>query len=847
MKNLSLCLLLLALFAGGYWVLSNNERSVPEQSSAQESDNPSAPRLATGETPSLGSTSGPSNTSEQTVERTDLNTAKDLFSITVVEQGSENPLSRVKVLWHEPPEGEWISPLDYDQEMEAHGTVIEAGSEGVIQLPRPQDRLYLLVKDQGYYGRLSLRKSVEKSEFLFPVLTNVDLKVHVALADGTPAAGLRVSHVGTTDRRYSREQVHARTDEHGNAIIRHLQMYSTEVDPRMEQAIVVGVAAQEPPIQYLVAEAELLAEMEFQLPPTSMVEVQALQSDGSSFPDGHSISLQAKEKEDDGWFSPGFDRFDSEHLRGWDQMETMDGAVSFRVALGQELEYALHYEEHRKTLNDDAPGPLQVGEPKILILQEKEELCWLIGRLLDGNGAPLAGVKVDGYQLKNNSSSGIHWETDQDGRFRIPLNQRLLATDEYRSRDELPFREILLRCTTGPGAGQVTKIDLSRDFEPGENDLGDIILNGSLLVSGQVVDADGNGIPKATLRATDLDVPGNPTFRQRNQQPLGSRRSMLTDEQGFFSFHTTQAHGELRLTVSKKAYQPSDVIFYPQTADLLIPLSKAGDNHLKLVLLEGMSRDTLQTHFRSVTPGVKRGGMTYRTIPEDLVMPLGFLSSGVYEMTIRVRSTRTPIVTISDLRIGADVPQDPRLNPLDLHDYLQSVQLQVVEPDGSPAVDYQYRTADGRSHKATSGEPIFLSKELESIEVWTKTSRITEVLLSGGEQTIRLQAAYRVRLLLSDLPQLEPGGYLVVQMHSQQNQDWVTRNLHDTHTLDLNFKEPGTYVLEIMEALPDREDTDRTIFRPLHLDGSDSMVVEITRGVLEMELNLPVSRPGTND
>jgi len=191
-----------------------------------------------------------------------------------------------------------------------------------------------------------------------------------------------------------------------------------------------------------------------------------------------------------------------------------------------------------------------VDEPLLLGDVVLGEARTVSGRVIDGVGTPLVGIDLDfrgqvnGYELDTTGD-----DTLADGTFSVSVPQGLYTID---------FRPLTL-----PGYAPLTLFNILVD---GDVDLGDIVLDNALILSGLVTDFDGVPVEAANLDVFDTAT-GVRVFTPED----------LTDASGNYAARLSPGTWDLRFNPpsSRSDLLPVDIpnfeILSNQTLDVVLP------------------------------------------------------------------------------------------------------------------------------------------------------------------------------------------------------------------------------------------------------------------------------------
>lgn len=835
MNRLLIPILILALLGGGAWVLMSGDAA--EGTKGEETGLGGA--VSHGETGDLDSPADMHAEGLSRQEAADGNEGEVASSASQVrirfvhaETGEALPDLRFHHL--EPAPRESFPPREIHDLIEARGTAGRTDALGNAAVPAPERFAFILVREPGLFTRHVLR-TLDEETHTVKVSTEESMTVEVVDADGAPASGILVRYFSYRTEADAFGLVEDRTDAHGIAKLEQLQFYDPIKQAGVRRGVGLALPGVDPPIQHFLRE-ETPAHLRFQLPPTATVHLRAFRHDGSSFPDGTEVSLQATDMGDLGTLFR--DRsFQEDLLMGHDRRPLSGGKASFQVALHQELRFGLHLPHHRHSVIDEAPGPTRAGEEMDLELRLEEAPCWVVGRMLDGNGDPLREVFHNGRLHTHDGSGPLTFDTDMDGNFRIPIESRQVRSP-YDEEDDEAYRRIIFRAEPQDGIALVGTIVLDRDLEPGENSVGDIRLETDLLLQGQVVDAQGMGVPRARIIAKWHANAGDAFRGKKVGAPFGTTRTFRTDAEGRFEVRSAEPAGLMMLNVQAKGFLNQSLAMDPGQSDVRIVMEGQTLNSVRVTLPEGMSTEQLRiVMLRDNGADSWKNTIWFR----DGVGSMERLASGTYLLEARLRGSHTLLESVPDVIVQPGSPQDPRLDPLDLRARITMMDLEVLGTDGLPVESYSYALAE-KSINDWQGirDAIFpVPSSMETIEVWTEDSLRETIPVRAGRQEVRLRAARSLVVRIGEDFQLQESESLLLRakIPGTESQDLPVRPGME---LTLHYHDAGTLELS-MFSLTERDGG--TFFAWLLADGRGTVKIEVGEDGSVEPVELAISRP----
>lgn len=320
-------------------------------------------------------------------------------------------------------------------------------------------------------------------------------------------------------------------------------------------------------------------------------------------------------------------------------------------------------------------GPSNAGERVTIDVVVAPNEGMLFGRLFDGDGKPLAGIRPT--FLINTTAGRLEGEDvtiDKDGRFHLPYQVR----DQHRG----PFRLEIRRNDMKPVAGLVMALP---GIPPGRvTDLGDLRIDDfGVIAHGTVIDDRGVPIRGASIQLQrHRDLGGKQPKLAFVDEAFVTGRS---DEDGRYEIFGSLESGRYRLRVQARNHFPHDTRDLRQ-GDRLDPKLQRISKVVGTVLTPSwLPSKSIRVVLQSVLDAKQRRqdqihdhkGKKY--IYFDRVLP------GFYTIEIYIQDFPDPIHRIDGLEIEAgQLGLHPRIRDLDLGVYLHRFALAAVDELGQP-------------------------------------------------------------------------------------------------------------------------------------------------------------------
>ncbi len=328
-------------------------------------------------------------------------------------------------------------------------------------------------------------------------------------------------------------------------------------------------------------------------------------------------------------------------------------------------------------------GPAQDGERVSceVVWSETTSYPIAVGRLVRADGSAWAPGEVSFLarlvpEAVEGADSGT-LEVGDGGRFELVVKHTWMVGTQRAYR--------LFSLDRSPGQYIQTTLDLSRDLLPGENDVGDVIMDaGAPLASGNVVDERGNPLGGVTIKVIEcLSKSGTESTRM-----LACTGTWKTKEDGRFERYCLwgEAIPTRRLLLAAEArgfvqYQPTE--FLPGASNLRVELVRAGAIAGTVRLDERRSADAFAI--------IISGSGLYQAVKvrPDGSFHQGDLPPANYQLTARVQNlvgdAEGTQVSFKDLRVvPGETNRDPRIQGIAVPADFKEIALTIVDEGSAP-------------------------------------------------------------------------------------------------------------------------------------------------------------------
>jgi len=438
------------------------------------------------------------------------------------------------------------------------------------------------------------------------------------------------------------------------------------------------------------------------------------------------------------------------------------------------------------------PGPTAPGQTVVFRLSLLSKEVLLTGRILLPSGKPAAratlrwtlATKKEG----SSSSSSSNLRTDEQGRFRFTLEEGKF----YGGTRTLSF----LLSQGKEGKLLEAKVDLSRDFYPGENDLGDIRLGElPLLLAGKVVDPKGKPIQGALVLVREKRSFG-PDEKLSFWVPL-SGSPARTDKEGKFAIAEKSESSQLKVTAMKDGFAPAEwVPATPGEEDLILALRKGGSVKASFLVEPGFPLGDLQISLSLSGSEGKKGAMASMQIQGNQAVWTS-VPPGTYDMKITLPTEGDPLVEIPGILVEAGKEtRDPRLKEIDLRGKVRVLDLELFGPKGERIRNAMiYLDEKGsRFTRFRPGRPLLLRPgKSRTLLIWTSRYKPKKVPVTGRKMKVVLEDGYKIRLIYTgEAPLPEAPFSLGVDLHPIFDRGGRNHMLSFDRTSFLYFRKDGT-------------------------------------------------------
>jgi hypothetical protein len=768
MARILLRLLILAIVLGVFLLVRDSLKDDP-----LELQNSSTPRIVSEQEIVPDLTSAPAlNLERETVDvvpirQPQLGTpVEDGLEVQVVDMESEEPVANAFVLVMDMERMEEdaetmpsLHKLGMEILIQRYGIQYPTDKEGRTTIPRGNEkRLFLAGKAEGAFGVRNANADSEEL-ILIPIGKTSVLYAHVVDSNGAPAADVSVFIVTVTSSRRN-PFLEAKTDAQGLAELRIPAAYLREIPEGLHilveaEAFSIFNASVDVDLHQLPSEP-----VELRLPPSGKVRVLVTGIDGKPYEgmcsvrfalDNHAShegpvdSLRYDAKSTRRQFVGGETVFDNVGLETelWVQASNRDGSF---IATAMPI------------------GPTSEGQVVDVHLALAPVRPVIVGQILDLEGKSVGRSKmkisVEERRRNGNGFSSTTFKCD-DGRFRHILQQPSPKPGSLRS--------LVVRYEGDKqGIRGEARFDLNRTFSNGETDIGQIQLQPlPLVVSGQVVDSDGQGVADASwfIQRQVIDEDGNPVDHWLNEN--GS--SGAADGEGIFQLLKYLESGSYQITATAPGYTATRVPFQIGQENLQLVLGGAQDIIGQILVDEGISLEAMslgisqkseQQTMMLVSPGGPGG-----SIAADGSFTFADKSTDTYE--IKLTCPRTGEALMDPLEVYVDAAAAVAPVIIDLRGQLTQMLIHVVDEQGVPIVRNYLCVPDIAVTRLGYGEAtktVITRNAGMIVQVSADKKRTVSLPIVRGEETVVLKEGYPIEIEVTNLEVVPDGYFLAGQL-----------------------------------------------------------------------------------
>jgi RNA polymerase sigma-70 factor (ECF subfamily) len=702
-----------------------------------------------------------------------LGSMPQVLQVRVVDAVTRRAVPRAQLYWldeksHLPLSLSWHfgeSRSSLDSLVRAQGSNLSANDEGIAELPRFARRALVGAEKDGCWGWLELHPGIEEP-IEVAIAPYREVTVEVVDERGSPVASAPVQLVTPDDVAYRGSCSHmgiwkARTGTDGLATLRfsrtQLRGFRTALSgsrTRLELIASCAVVGRERDGVRFDVDALPASPIRLQRPPSGTLIVDVVDDEGRPLSEtlliGCSYSFAEPRREGTGTF-------------GGPSLVAQDGRVVFEsIGLDLDLQIGCSSDSVWSIPNVELAGPRRAGEVVHAVLRAAGRFPLLKGRVVEPSGTALSLVELHAVLRRKD----VEWSVSQpllldtEGRFTFPITWR---PDEGAS-----LLLELVRWERYDGnqmpSGPMATCEISYELLGTGGDVGDLVLcEQPLSFAGRVVDDRGTPINGAQLRVVRVLRGENDEFERH-----ATRILERSDARGNFACRGELAGASVEIHVSAEGHGPR--VFGPFASgafDLELVLPRGGEIRGRLLLDSMVPPEELWVYASSE----QVGHAVPQTQPSaDGSFVLRGVSPGARDISV-YWSRRLQLASVPDVEVrSAEITNDPRLQPLDLRERLEPLELEIVETRGAPLEGIvlvlessTFSPLDmALSLDAEQRTTVLVPRDVETLRVEARACVPVVLASRAGRQRVELRRGPSVRLAAeAPLPRVDAGRTLL--------------------------------------------------------------------------------------
>jgi hypothetical protein len=550
------------------------------------------------------------------------------------------------------------------------GRRLATDADGSVWLPAPAaDRtLTVVCVHDGLYGRRTVHEGEETALLLLE--TDHRLVVEVVDAEGRPQPGVPVD-LFRVQQSWSHSIWSGTTSApDGTVTIEHAQARFRNTWDSGFLCATLGFPCKEERLETVPTE-EPEARVRLTLPATGTLTVTVRGLDGELLEDDASVDFQEHR--------PGVSFFSNDRPLSF-RADAEDGRLALtHVDLGLELELTASCSEPWKPAKWQGPGPLRAGQDVSVELRFEEMWPTLLGRLVDDEGAPLAGTKAEvETEVQTERTWSSHYddiETDDEGRFELILRNELTESSEVTLTFDVELSE-------ERGGPVVSVTEVPGPFRAGPNEIGDVVIGtANSLATGVVVGPAGEPIAGAEVDCYEWsqwgEAPDQGTWQHLWNQDV------RTNERGEFAVQGVIDGDRMQLSASHADYTVSErVEVAVGSTGVQLALGAAGSLRATVEVADGVPARLVEAVLEHADPEL---GMALTSrFTEEGTVDMGRLKPGTYTLSVRLVGEPEPLHSVTGVVVRANERTTGSHLTFDLRDDVGAVRLDVRDTAGAP-------------------------------------------------------------------------------------------------------------------------------------------------------------------
>lgn len=649
---------------------------------------------------------------------------------------------------------------DFEKLFLEMGITYRSDAKGEVMIPDPTGDLLIAGRTPTHFN-FAFDIDDDPEEYILRLNPTELLAVKVIDEEGRPVKGAPVS-LRMRNNGFSQDLIQAHSGADGIANLKIFDLIKMELSD--DDVAVALLALTDTPIEADVKLRELPEEpLVLTMPRLGMVEVRVFDDTGALVKDSYIVDLALIEDEE-------FQQQEDTELNYWREARphivgpTRDGIAVFPlVQPGTKLRAVAVSRDGEKRAHVDAHGPARIGEKVSISVAPELDRPIVTGRIVNEEGMAGANLtmksRLSTKRRGNSSSHNGNIKTDAEGRFRMVLE------DEFEDGGSRELTITMRKTKRKPKRSVL--VDLSRRFEPGVHDLGDlVVVVPPLLAEGVVLSPEGEPVHKADVMLEEARTYGS-NDEHRYWSGLWEFREQ-TDRDGHF-----EIRGHVKDAVYRVSARHDDFIEANQetalgATGLRLNLLNAVRVKGRFLLDEGVDPEQLQVSLiRPSADDPHRNDSVDADL--DTKGNFEFQHQGGGTVALQLMSEGTDY----ELHVMHDVLLDPAagsvhdLGEIDLRNRLQVVEILVVDSTGRPIENPHVKPIGQRWSHSSDENPVQLvsSGDGFDIHVSAKGYRPQELRDLRVDTTVTLLDGIPVRLQVRNGALLPDGFTIQARLH----------------------------------------------------------------------------------
>ncbi len=795
-RLLPLLLLVLAIGAGAWLLLSDPEPAAPERGPSASEEESALPDAAD-PGPALPEPAEASAPLGETGERVSIAPAApeldapaafeassaeaDALLIRVVAPDGETPVPNAVVFHADGREIDEEEAFRALRQMEDVGGVLErlsrrfrTDTKGEVRVPFAEYGLVVGARTERWFHFEMLEDPEPGGEFVLVLQPRSQVQAQVFGPDGRPVAGVPVA-LTIKFGSFAQPMMTVKTKgKDGIATIRDFAPL-VQMGPMEAAGVELALAL---PLTEPVAEPVDVDELEeepylLELPATGEVVVEVLDWAGEPVDQEVDVLLGAVPEGNDFRIS-----FSGPAMPGAGQaiVALVDGEARFPfVGLGMELQASVKLADYPEALTVLSMGPAVAGQSVRLLIQPNAPSTVLTGRAVDAEGEAMVETKLSlVFSEETEHGENSDWsdlKTDSKGRFRYAIGAPGDTAVVSRSLElRVPGKE------WGESLA-MTRIELALAYPPGEHPLGDVMLSElPVLAAGTVIGPGGEPVAAASVGLQHKVSYGSGANEFYWNSDWRVRTS--TDENGEFVLRGVPEDvdaEEFQVQAHRDGYLPGEEPMLRGQTGLVVRLEAGGSLSGKLVVDEGIDLEDLEVQFVTETEG---GGTNRHSanLDEDGSFEWDSLQQGSGRVEVAPNRDEEAAFVADGVLIVAGENHDPRLEPIDLRGVLRAVKLRFVDEDGDAVKQVMLTGLDEESrfweHTWDGQITLFTTKDALDVACSSDGFQTVELRDLRRNSEVVMRRSAEILFVLAEPVDLPEGTLLSVQLVKTGSRRW---------------------------------------------------------------------------